>query len=395
MRFSHWELQNQTYVEVKARSPFQSIPHSFWWALVTATTVGYGDMFPTTDAGKITAGLAMVYSLCVLALPVGVIGANFNEVWKDYDDERTVERELKDSEETLMKMVLEKMDPLVCCRRLMLELYHNSQMFSGENDIFLGEAEVELDLSPDRATPNPPRKLELLLKENRAKSDRKVGGCVYIDYTWTPQFPLQPGVAMAGQLVLTVLKAAHLVRLDWKNSGLSDPYVVLTLHPKSPTKSGISAAQVERTFTVYDEVEPEWNVSFTFELIWHCEPLKPSGDTKTDVQSGLGNDDDSPHNSDKKSGDVSVEEDFFFQIPSIRRDVAELQSIIPRLQIEVQCLRQSASDILEQLGVAPVPSMSTPQMQTGYDMKHCLQAEGFEVPGAVPKEHSAPPAHSI
>ena len=50
-------------------SPFASIPASFWWCIVTLMTVGYGDVVPVTDAGKVVAGLTMVASFIILALP--------------------------------------------------------------------------------------------------------------------------------------------------------------------------------------------------------------------------------------------------------------------------------------------------------------------------------------
>lgn len=58
---------------------FGSIPSAMWWAVVTLTTVGYGDVVPVTLAGRIVASLTMLAGLMMIALPIGIVANAFAE----------------------------------------------------------------------------------------------------------------------------------------------------------------------------------------------------------------------------------------------------------------------------------------------------------------------------
>lgn len=58
---------------------FPNIVASFWWAIATLTTVGYGDVYPITILGKILAGIIALLGIGLVALPTGIISSGFLE----------------------------------------------------------------------------------------------------------------------------------------------------------------------------------------------------------------------------------------------------------------------------------------------------------------------------
>jgi voltage-gated potassium channel len=55
------------------------VPSAMWWAVVTLSTVGYGDVIPVTVFGKIIAALTMILGIMFMALPVGIIASGFQQ----------------------------------------------------------------------------------------------------------------------------------------------------------------------------------------------------------------------------------------------------------------------------------------------------------------------------
>jgi voltage-gated potassium channel len=58
---------------------FTSIPRSIYWAIVTMTTVGYGDISPKTGFGQTLASMVMIVGYCIIAVPTGIISAEISQ----------------------------------------------------------------------------------------------------------------------------------------------------------------------------------------------------------------------------------------------------------------------------------------------------------------------------
>jgi voltage-gated potassium channel len=59
---------------------FNNAFSSFWWAIATITTVGYGDIYPVTVTGRILSSIISFLGIALVAIPTGIISSGFNEL---------------------------------------------------------------------------------------------------------------------------------------------------------------------------------------------------------------------------------------------------------------------------------------------------------------------------
>ena len=71
------------YVIEGERSGFTSIPVGIYWAIVTITTVGYGDVAPVTTLGRFVASLVMLLGYSIIAVPTGIVTASIQEAQRE------------------------------------------------------------------------------------------------------------------------------------------------------------------------------------------------------------------------------------------------------------------------------------------------------------------------
>ena len=76
-------FENETQPET-----FSSIFHSFWWAVVTLTTVGYGDVFPVTMGGKIFTFFVLMLGIGIVTVPAGLAATALTKARQIEEEER-------------------------------------------------------------------------------------------------------------------------------------------------------------------------------------------------------------------------------------------------------------------------------------------------------------------
>lgn len=77
---------------------FTSIPASIYWAIVTMTTVGYGDVIPVTSLGRFFAGVVMLLGYTIVAVPTGIVSASMVSVQSHKSKEEKFEKDTLNGE---------------------------------------------------------------------------------------------------------------------------------------------------------------------------------------------------------------------------------------------------------------------------------------------------------
>mmetsp|Transcript_65965 Transcript_65965/g.214642 ORF Transcript_65965/g.214642 Transcript_65965/m.214642 type:complete len:820 (+) Transcript_65965:121-2580(+) len=401
---SEWDDTEHVWKPVVEISPFESIPSCFWWAIVTATTVGYGDIYtPRTPNGKAVAGITMVWSLCVLALPIGVIGSHFENVWFDYDDEKREEEANKLREEASLLRSQAVSDPLFWGKRLLFEVWHDSgiQTKDGSQSEFLGEIHCPLDLDAREAS----RKyMRMPLLSNYQKARREVTGHLVFEYNWAPVVSNDPDAMLVGRLEITIARAEGVISIDGRWNSASDAYCVVMAHPRPPDESGTlpvwfvprsrfvrgyPTESVRTTSICENTRDPFWNCTVSFAMCWtktasdlgiklgmknHSKTevdglqrrttralgalSRTASETRGDVFAVLSATleivEEAPRPPDvfcdnelfrKQSSPLAGSRD----LPQLQEEVGRLKEILPQLQGEVCCVRQDMKRILSAL----------------------------------------------
>ncbi|MGD9980714.1 MAG: ion transporter [Hyphomonadaceae bacterium] len=76
---------------------FGSIARSMWWAVVTLTTVGYGDVYPETAGGRIAAALVAIAGVGIVAMPTGILASAFAEEFRERHEREQAAKKARDA----------------------------------------------------------------------------------------------------------------------------------------------------------------------------------------------------------------------------------------------------------------------------------------------------------
>jgi len=358
-----WNPTAGKFEELLDATPFTSIPDSFWWSLVTITTVGYGDHYPTTGLGKVVATGTMVFSFVILALPVGVIGGNFSNVWENYDKEKIREEKTFKEEQLFVTTQMQWLAPEKLSKMMLIEVWDDTCMLTTEPQddrpsahCFMGEAKCSLSLPVDQIIE---KQVTLQLESNPDIVERKVTGQIVLRYRWTPagmqsskfhqvgfedETPLSE-TEFKGTLQVTMVSGDRLGNLVTSLGGarksISSPYCLVFVYPVRPSDDGVLQPTVWRTRTVLKSLKPVWEATDAFDYNWTYSSASPRS-PKMEVADGVVSKFQSSEGSEELTNEAFGLDEALELLLSLRGDLEMVKATISMLTAHVDNLAKEA-----------------------------------------------------
>merc|ERR1719379_2148894 len=84
---------------------FGNIAHACWLAIVTMTTVGYGDKYPKSFQGRVIGVICILSGILLIALPTAIVGQNFQEVYRNLLDQQARQMKRKSSKQLTLASI--------------------------------------------------------------------------------------------------------------------------------------------------------------------------------------------------------------------------------------------------------------------------------------------------
>ncbi|XP_017294233.1 potassium voltage-gated channel subfamily C member 2 isoform X8 [Kryptolebias marmoratus] len=180
---------------------FKNIPIGFWWAVVTMTTLGYGDMYPETWSGMVVGALCALAGVLTIAMPVPVIVNNFGM----YYSLAMAKQKLPKKRKKHIPQAVQGGSPTYCkadlnttCNSTQGDLCHvkGSRVLERNRSVLSADCSggSDLSLSPEETVP--------MRRSSTREQDRRTGGTCFLLAAADYSCPADGGMRKTGNCLL-------------------------------------------------------------------------------------------------------------------------------------------------------------------------------------------------
>jgi len=250
----------------------------------------------------------MLFSLVIAALPVGVIGNNFSQVWEEVNEEKKNGRLVRQREQKEIKVSMQRFAPFEVMSSLMVIDVWNERFpgglavawdaaGEGANQMpmrgdFMGQIRVDLELKTAEelaklGLKEVSREVTRQLRPDYDLVKRSVSGTIIIRWTWVPE-ATGHDIELKGKLTVTLIQATGLVNLNCSkpHDSYSNPFCEVLVYPYSAEMfGGMVQPCIWRSPFCVNTLNPRWNSSHIFDYMWMAQP--PGTDLSRNSRSNL------------------------------------------------------------------------------------------------------------